>query len=66
MDKNDVVDFRLPLRGAGAPFLTPTARNVFNRFSTRFFLRVVIQVEETVKFKLDAASVAAAAAVALK
>ena len=43
-DKGDSVDFRIPLRGAHSKFLTPTVKNVFNKFSVRFFLRVVVKI----------------------
>ena len=41
----DLVDFRIPLRGACRPYLCPTVTNVFNKFSVRFFVRVVVVTE---------------------
>jgi len=40
-EPGDFVHFRIPLRGALARFITPTCKNVFNKFSVRFFIRVV-------------------------
>ena len=43
-EKGDIIDFRLPLRGA--PFLTRTAKNVFNKFSVRFFVKIVLETQQ--------------------
>ena len=41
-EQGDTVDFRLPLRAACSKYLTPTVKNVYNKFSLRFFVRIVI------------------------
>lgn len=41
----DLVGYRIPLRGACKPYLCPTVTNVFNKFSVRFFVRVVVVTE---------------------
>ena len=46
---DEVIDFRIPLRGACRPYLCPTVTNVFNKFSVRFFLRAVIVTEQVVR-----------------
>jgi hypothetical protein len=38
--KDDIVPFRIPLRGL--PNLTPTLKNVFNKFSVRYYLKCVL------------------------
>lgn len=43
------MDFRLPLRGACSPYLTPTAKNVFNKFSVRYFVRLVLETFEVTR-----------------
>lgn len=48
-EKGDSIDFRIPLRGAHSKFLTPTVKNVFNKFSVRFFLRVVVKITPAAK-----------------
>ena len=57
-DEGDTVDFRLPLRGACARYLTPSVKNVYNKFSVRFFLRFVffVKVRYRVKAKKAKAS----------
>jgi len=42
--EGDFVNFRVPLRGVHARYLTPTAKNVFNKFSVRFFVRLSIHI----------------------
>ena len=44
-DEGDIIDFRLPLRGAQCKFLCPSVRNVYNKFSVRFFIRFVLFVK---------------------
>ncbi len=44
-DEGDTIDFRMPLRAASCRFLCPTVKNVYNKFSVRFFLRLVIFVK---------------------
>lgn len=44
------VEYRIPLRGLHMKYLTPTAKNVFNKFSVRFFLRFVVRLNsETIE-----------------
>lgn len=42
--EGDFVNFRIPLRGAHARYMTPTVKNVYNKFSVRFFVRLVIYI----------------------
>ena len=42
-EEGDIVDFRIPLRGACCKYVTPSVKNVFNKFSVRFFVRIVLQ-----------------------
>jgi len=42
--KDDSVSFRLPLRGI--PNLAPTLKNVLNKFSVRYYLKLVITEEK--------------------
>lgn len=49
-DEGDTIDFRLPLRGAQSKFLCPSVRNVYNKFSVRFFIRFVLFVK--VRFRV--------------
>ena len=44
-EEGDTIDFRLPLRAACSRYLCPTVKNVYNKFSVRFFVRVVIFVK---------------------
>ena len=44
-DEGDTIDFRIPLRGASCKFLCPTVKNVYNKFSVRFFVRFVFFVK---------------------
>lgn len=44
-DEGDTIDFRLPLRGACGRFLCPSVKNVYNKFSVRFFVRFVFFVK---------------------
>ena len=50
-EKGDFIDFRLPLRGACSQYLTPTVKNVFNKFTVRFYIRIVIKLTTTRKEK---------------
>lgn len=43
-DEGDTIDFRMALRGACAQYLCPTVKNVYNKFSVRFFVRVIFAV----------------------
>lgn len=52
-EKGDFIDFRIPLRGACSKYLTPTVKNVFNKFSVRFYLRLVIKVTTIRKEKKE-------------
>ena len=45
----DQIDFRIPLKGLHTKYLTPTARNVFNKFSVRWFIRFVIKIAPEAK-----------------
>jgi hypothetical protein len=38
--KDDIIAFRIPLRGL--PNLTPTLKNIFNKFSVRYYLKCVL------------------------
>ena len=49
-DEGDTVDFRMPLRGAASQYLCPTVKNVQNKFSVRFFIRLTLFVQ--VRFKV--------------
>ncbi len=51
-DEGDTIDFRLPLRGASSRFLGPTVKNVYNKFSVRFFIRFTFFVR--VRFRVAA------------
>jgi hypothetical protein len=51
-DEGDTIDFRLPLRGASGRFLGPTVKNVYNKFSVRFFIRLIFFVK--VRFRVAA------------
>lgn len=44
-DEGDTIDFRLPLRGACCRYLGPTVKNVYNKFSVRYFIRLVFFVK---------------------
>ena len=39
-DEGDTIDFRMPLRGAATQYLCPTAKNVQNKFTVKFFIRL--------------------------
>ena len=45
-EANDLIRFRLPLRGAASQMITPTLLNAFKKFSVRFFIRAVINVAQ--------------------
>ena len=49
-DEGDTIDFRLPLRGACSRYLAPTVKNVYNKFSVRFFIRFIFFVR--VRFRV--------------
>ena len=51
-DEGDTIDFRLPLRGDNCKYICPTVKNVYNKFSVRFFLRFVFFVK--VRFRVAA------------
>ena len=40
----ETIYFRFPLRGACSPYLCSTKTNVFNKFSVRYIVRLVIEV----------------------
>ena len=44
-EEGDVVDFRLPLRAASSQYISPTVKNVCNKFSMRYFLRIVLKTD---------------------
>ena len=44
-DEGDTVEFRMPLRGGPSQLLCPSVKNVYNKFSVRFFLRLVFFVK---------------------
>ena len=50
-DEGDTIDFRLPLRAACSRHLCPTVKNVYNKFSVRFFVRLVIFVKVRYRVK---------------
>ena len=52
-EEGDIIDYRLPLRGASGQYLTPTAKNVYNKFSVRFFIRVVMSVANNYLIKVE-------------
>ena len=52
-EQDDIIDFRIPLRGACGPYLTPTAKNIYNKFSVRFFVRVVMLVTSHYQIKVE-------------
>ena len=49
-DEGDTIDFRLPLRGASSQYLCPSIKNVYNKFSVRWFIRFVLFVK--VRFRV--------------
>lgn len=49
-DEGDTIDFRIPLRGASCRFLCPTVKNVYNKYSVRFFIRFVLFIR--VRFRV--------------
>jgi hypothetical protein len=49
---DEVIDFRIPLRGMCRPHICPSVTNVFNKFSVRFFVRAVVVTEQVIR-KLD-------------
>ena len=51
-DEGDTIDFRMALRGAASQYLCPTVKNVYNKFSVRFFVRLVLEVK--VRFRISA------------
>ena len=44
-DEGDTIDFRMALRGACSHYLCPTVKNIYNKFSVRFFVRVVFDIK---------------------
>lgn len=50
-EEDDTVDFRMPLKGACGQYLSPSVRNVYNKFSVRFFLRIVFTVATNVNVR---------------
>ena len=50
-DEGDTIDFRIALRGACSRYLCPTVLNVYNKFSVRFYIRVVFFVK--VRFRIN-------------
>ena len=42
--KDEIVTFGIPLRGIKC--LTPTLKNIFNKFSVRYYLKVVIHEQD--------------------
>ena len=53
IEQDDTIDFRIPLRGACGQYLTPTAKNVYNKFSVRFFVKVVMSVANNYLIKVE-------------
>ena len=41
---SEKVKFRIPLRGLCTPYLSPTFVNVFNKFTVRYYARLVLKV----------------------
>ena len=52
-DEGDTIDFRMSLRGACAQYLCPTVKNIYNKFSVRFFIRVVFSVRVRYRIAKD-------------
>ena len=52
-EMGETIDFRLPLRGAASKLLTPTVKNVQNKFSVRFFVRIVLQTTALYRVQTD-------------
>lgn len=52
-DEGDTIDFRMALRGACAQYLCPTVKNIYNKFSVRFFIRVVFSVRVRYRIAKD-------------
>ena len=50
--EGDTIDFRMALRGASSQYLCPTVKNVYNKFSVRFFVRLLIFIK--VRFRIKA------------
>ena len=50
-DEGDTIDFRLPLRGACCRYIGPTVKNVYNKFSVRYFIRFVFFVK--VRYRVE-------------
>ena len=44
-DEGDTIDFRMALRGACSHYLCPTVKNIYNKFSVRFFVRIVFHIK---------------------
>lgn len=55
-DEGDTIDFRVALRGACSQYLCPTVKNIYNKFSVRFFIRVVFYVKVRYRIAKDAAA----------
>ena len=53
IEQDDTIDFRIPLRAACGQYLTPTAKNVYNKFSVRFFVKVVMSVANNYLIKVE-------------
>ena len=48
-DEGDTINFRLPLRGASCKLLCPSVKNVYNKFSVRFFIRLVLFIKVRIR-----------------
>ena len=51
-DEGDTIDFRMSLRGSCSQYLCPTVKNVYNKFSVRFFIRIVFFIR--VRYRVNA------------
>ena len=54
-EEGDIVDFRLPLRAASSQYITPTVKNVCNKFSMRYFLRIVLKTASLYRVEVEKA-----------
>jgi vacuolar protein sorting-associated protein 26 len=43
-EKDDNIEFRIPLKGVLN--ISPTLKNVFNKFSVKYFLKLVVALKE--------------------
>ena len=54
-EEGDTVDFRLPLRAASSGHITPTVKNVCNKFSMRYFVRIVLKTSALYRVEVEKA-----------